>query len=229
MHWISDSWLRSHAVGGVPGPDHRWIDCGNLTVAQAYIADVTEAENRAKSFGIIGIAFGMGFLLGPGISGFLAQFDNAYPIFAAAALSFTSIMCTYFLLPSVVPHPHPELEGGMSRWGSWSIFQRRSTRAAPLAILRLHIRLQHLLLGVCAFRRAALYAQRIAVRNQGSRIPVRIFRIHRRDIQGGGMGRLVKMFGESRLVQAGFATMALSFALWQGFTAFPCCWSRSPC
>ena len=94
------------------------LTAGNLTVAQAYIADVTEAENRAKSFGIIGIAFGMGFLLGPGISGYLAQFDNTYPIFAAAALSFTSIVCTYFLLPSVVPHPHPELEGGMSRWGS---------------------------------------------------------------------------------------------------------------
>src|SRR6266704_2887830 len=94
------------------------LTAGNLTVAQAYIADVTDVENRTKSFGFIGIAFGMGFLLGPGISGFLAQFGNTYPIFAAAGLSFTSIICTYFLLPSVVPHPHPELEGGTSRWKS---------------------------------------------------------------------------------------------------------------
>src|SRR3989442_1752165 len=69
------------------------LTAGNLTVAQAYIADVTDAENRTKSFGIIGIAFGLGFLVGPGISGFLAQFSNPYPVFAAAALSFPHIMC----------------------------------------------------------------------------------------------------------------------------------------
>src|SRR2546425_10890038 len=92
------------------------LTAGNLTVAQAYIADVTDADNRTKSFGLIGIAFGLGFLAGPGISGFLAQFGNTYPIFAAAGLSLTSILCTYFLLPSVAPHPHPELEGGMSRF-----------------------------------------------------------------------------------------------------------------
>src|SRR6185295_18708089 len=73
------------------------LTAGNLTVAQAYIADVTTPENRTKSFGYIGIAFGLGFLVGPAISGFLAQFGNTYPIFAAAGLSFTSIMCTYFL------------------------------------------------------------------------------------------------------------------------------------
>src|ERR1051325_5174498 len=74
------------------------LTAGNLTVAQAYISDVTDPDNRTKSFGIIGIAFGLGFLVGPGVSGFLAQFDNTYPIFAAAGLSFTSIVCTYFLL-----------------------------------------------------------------------------------------------------------------------------------
>src|SRR4029077_1543312 len=90
------------------------LTAGNLTVAQAYIADVTDPEHRTRSFGIIGIAFGLGFLVGPGISGFLAQFGNVYPIFAAAGLSFTSILCTYFLLPGVKPHPHPELEPGLS-------------------------------------------------------------------------------------------------------------------
>ena len=72
---------------------------GNLSLAQAYISDVTRPEDRAKSFGVIGIAFGMGFLIGPAISGFLAQFDYRDPIFAAAALSATSILATYFLLP----------------------------------------------------------------------------------------------------------------------------------
>src|SRR6266446_10496383 len=76
---------------------------GNLSLAQAYISDVTEPKDRAKSFGIIGIAFGMGFLIGPAISGYLAQFDYRDPIFAAAALSATSILATSFLLPSVAP------------------------------------------------------------------------------------------------------------------------------
>src|SRR5579863_4693346 len=74
---------------------------GNLSLAQAYISDVTKPEERAKSFGVIGIAFGLGFLIGPAISGFLAKFDYRYPMYAAALMSFTSIMATTFLLPAV--------------------------------------------------------------------------------------------------------------------------------
>src|SRR5690349_17322578 len=97
------------------------LTAGNLTVAQAYISDVTEPQNRAKSFGMIGIAFGLGFLVGPGVSGYLAQFNNIYPILAAAALSFTSIMCTYFLLPSVKPHPDAQGEKGLvSQWKAYA-------------------------------------------------------------------------------------------------------------
>jgi MFS transporter, DHA1 family, tetracycline resistance protein len=77
---------------------------GNLSLAQAYISDVTAPEKRAKSFGIIGIAFGIGFLLGPAISGFLSQFGYHYPIFAAAALSATSVLATTLLLPTSQPH-----------------------------------------------------------------------------------------------------------------------------
>src|SRR5438477_7489836 len=72
------------------------LTAGNLTVAQAYIADVTDEKNRTKAFGLIGIAFGLGFLVGPGISGLLAGYGPAYPILAAAGLSLTSILCTYF-------------------------------------------------------------------------------------------------------------------------------------
>ena len=51
---------------------------GNISLAQAYIADVTKPEERTKSFAVIGIAFGVGFLIGPAISGYLAQYQ--YPI-----------------------------------------------------------------------------------------------------------------------------------------------------
>ncbi len=52
------------------------ITAGNLSLAQAYISDVTKPEDRARSFGLIGIAFGIGFMFGPAISGFLAQYDT---------------------------------------------------------------------------------------------------------------------------------------------------------
>src|SRR4051812_18590707 len=53
---------------------------GNLSIAQAYISDVTEPKDRAKSFAIIGIAFGLGFLIGPAISGYLSKFGYSTPI-----------------------------------------------------------------------------------------------------------------------------------------------------
>jgi MFS transporter, DHA1 family, tetracycline resistance protein len=68
------------------------LTAGNLSLAQAYISDVTRPEDRAKSFGIIGIAFGAGFLIGPAISGALAQFGYQYlrHLFSAARKPATS-------------------------------------------------------------------------------------------------------------------------------------------
>ena len=85
------------------------LTAGNLSVAQAYIADVTTAKERARSFAVIGIAFGIGFLVGPGLSGYLsAHFGFHVPILCAAALSLTSILGTVFLLPAVPPRPEGE-------------------------------------------------------------------------------------------------------------------------
>ncbi|MCI0339425.1 MAG: MFS transporter [Acidobacteria bacterium] len=73
---------------------------GNLTVAQAYISDITNPEERAKNFGmIIGVSFGLGFLIGPTLGGFLSRYGYDVPAYAAAIISFASIMATWFLLP----------------------------------------------------------------------------------------------------------------------------------
>ncbi|MFL5412826.1 MAG: MFS transporter, partial [Myxococcales bacterium] len=78
------------------------LTAGNLSIAQAYIADVTTPKERMSAFGLIGIAFGVGFVLGPGASGYLsAHYGYHVPIFCAAGLSFMSILGTAFLLPSV--------------------------------------------------------------------------------------------------------------------------------
>lgn len=81
----------------------RFIDgitAGNLPIAQAYISDVTPPQDRAKAFGTIGIAFGVSFFIGPAISGYLARYGYSAPAWMAAALSLTSMACTWFLLPA---------------------------------------------------------------------------------------------------------------------------------
>src|SRR3954469_1106115 len=85
------------------------LTAGNLSIAQAYIADVTAPKDRARSFAVIGIAFGIGFLIGPGLSGYLsAHYGFHVPILGAAGLSLTSILGTTFLLPAVPPRPEGE-------------------------------------------------------------------------------------------------------------------------
>jgi MFS family permease len=79
------------------------LTAGNLTVAQAYLSDVTEPKDRAKAFGIIGIAFGLGFFIGPALSGVLATTGTTFPPWAAAGFSLLSIICSQTLLPTVDP------------------------------------------------------------------------------------------------------------------------------
>jgi len=121
----------------------RMIDgstAGNLSLAQAYISDITKPEDRAKSFGVIGIAFGIGFLIGPAISGILAQSDYRYPVFAAAGLSALSIMATAVLLPEAKPGKDPERKRlSLVQWGEYGKYfreprlaTRREGSASPL-------------------------------------------------------------------------------------------------
>lgn len=72
---------------------------GNLSVAQAYISDVTDAQNRSKGLGMIGAAFGLGFIIGPVTGGLLSQWGYAVPAFLAALLSFGNLALIYFWLP----------------------------------------------------------------------------------------------------------------------------------
>lgn len=74
----------------------------NFTVAQAYLSDISSKKDRSKAFGIAGAAFGVGFLVGPGIGGYLAQFSYSLPSFAAAGISLITIGLTIFLLPETV-------------------------------------------------------------------------------------------------------------------------------
>jgi len=72
---------------------------GNLSVAQAYISDVTDEKNRSKGLGLVGAAFGIGFIIGPVTGGFLSQWGYAVPAFLAAALAFVNLALIAFWLP----------------------------------------------------------------------------------------------------------------------------------
>tara|TARA_R110002124_G_scaffold75098_2_gene201539 strand:+ start:26 stop:1279 length:1254 start_codon:yes stop_codon:yes gene_type:complete len=72
------------------------------TTANAYIADITDAKDRAGRFGMMGAAFGLGFILGPVVGGLLGEVDPRYPFFAAAALAGINVIYGYFILPETL-------------------------------------------------------------------------------------------------------------------------------
>jgi DHA1 family tetracycline resistance protein-like MFS transporter len=78
------------------------ITGGNISTAQAYIADVTTRENRAKGMGLFGAMFGLGFIFGPAIGGILSRYGIHVPFLFAAALSFVNAVLLYFILPETV-------------------------------------------------------------------------------------------------------------------------------
>jgi DHA1 family tetracycline resistance protein-like MFS transporter len=71
----------------------------SITTASAYIADVSTPENRAKNFGMIGAAFGLGFIIGPVLGGLLGQYGSRVPFYAAAVLCLLNFLYGYFILP----------------------------------------------------------------------------------------------------------------------------------
>ncbi len=81
----------SRIIDGITG--------GNLSVAQAYISDVTDEKSRSKGLGMVGAAFGLGFIIGPVTGGLLSQWGYAVPAFAAAAISFINLILIYAWLP----------------------------------------------------------------------------------------------------------------------------------
>lgn len=75
------------------------ITGASFTVASAYIADISTKEEKAKNFGIIGAAFGLGFIIGPGIGGFFGDLDIRLPFYIAAGLTFVNFLFGWFFVP----------------------------------------------------------------------------------------------------------------------------------
>lgn len=74
----------------------------NFAIANAYIADISPPEKRAANFGLIGAAFGVGFIIGPAIGGLLGEYGPRVPFYAAAALGFLNVIYGFFVLPETL-------------------------------------------------------------------------------------------------------------------------------
>ena len=99
---------------------------GNITTARAYIADITTEENRAKAFGVLGAAFGLGFIVGPALGAAFSRISYTAPIWAAALITVVATALAFFWLPETV---HRADAGGRSPWhalgDSWRVSHLR--------------------------------------------------------------------------------------------------------
>lgn len=199
---------------------------GNLSIAQAYIADVTEPKDRAKSFGVIGIAFGLGFMVGPALSAWLAPIGLAVPIYVAAALSLTSILATTFLLPDereISPARSLATSGqagpagrrlGLLSFGSYVPYFRRPGLGGALAQFFLFaFSFSTFMSGFALFaeRRFTWDGHPFTAREVG--LVLAYAGLLGIIIQGGLVGRLVRAFGERRVVVGSFALSAVAYVL----------------
>ena len=94
IYWL----FAGRIIAGITG--------GSFTTASAYIADISTPEKRAQNFGMVGAAFGIGFIIGPMLGGILGHYGIRVPFFAAAGLALLNWLYGYFVLPESLSHEH---------------------------------------------------------------------------------------------------------------------------
>jgi multidrug resistance protein len=184
------------------------ISGGNISTAQAYIADVTTEENRAKGMGLIGAAFGLGFVFGPAIGGVMSRWGINVPFLFAGGLAFANAVLLYFTLPETITPDHPARVSAAAGRGWKRLFAslKKPRLAFVLTIYFLSIVAFSIMtasfslflmfrFGYDAFHNGWIFA---------------FVGIISAFIQGALIGKLVSRFGEPLLVIAGTLLFTLS-------------------
>ena len=184
----------------------------NAAVANAYVADITEPEQRAKRFGLLGAMMGVGFIVGPVMGGLLGAIDLQLPFYAAGVLALLNLLYGYFVLPESLP-----------------VAQRKPFNwkaANPVASLKALLQLKGVgaLVGVVAFSGLAqfiLYTTWVLYcsfkfgwgprENGWSLAAVGVMAVL---VQGVLLGPLLKRFAPQRLAVMGLISSAIAYALW---------------
>jgi DHA1 family tetracycline resistance protein-like MFS transporter len=191
----------SRCLAGIAG--------ANIPTAQAFIADSTTPENRAKGMGMIGAAFGLGFIFGPAIGGFLSQWGYQAPALFAAALSFLNFLAAVFLLPESLPKGRRTQP---RRGGRLQAFERALARPRLPTVLLVFF------LIVSAFATFesmfALYSQaRFGFDAMTIGYLFALVGVVLAVVQGLLVGRVVKRIGEHRLAPTAVAVLSVGLGL----------------
>lgn len=188
----------------------------NAAIANAYVADITEPDKRAKRFGMLGAMMGLGFIIGPVLGGLLGAVNLRLPFFAAGAMAMVNLLYGYLVLPESLP----KSERKPFRWRA----------ANPVTSLRALAQLKGVgaLVGVVAFSGLAqfvLYTSWVLyttfkfgwgpLENGWSLAAVGVVSVV---VQGFLMGRLLKRFPPQRLAIMGLISSAIAFVLWGAAT-----------
>ncbi|HEX8137283.1 MAG TPA: MFS transporter [Pyrinomonadaceae bacterium] len=183
------------------------ITGGNISTAQAYIADVTTPENRSKGMGMIGAAFGLGFIFGPAIGGILSRWGMGVPFLFAAAMAFANALLLYFTLPETVTPDHPARASVAS--GRWSQLLR-ALKQQRLAFVLVIYFLFVVAFSIMTSSFALFTMYRFGYDAHDTGWLFMFVGVVGAIIQGGLIGRLVRRFGEVALVVAGSLLFAAS-------------------
>jgi DHA1 family tetracycline resistance protein-like MFS transporter len=182
------------------------ITGGNISTAQAYIADITTKEDRAKGMGLIGAAFGLGFVFGPAIGGILSHWGISVPFLFAAGLCFANALLLYFTLPETVTPDHPARVSAAGGRGLAQLIQSLQNPRLGYVLVIYFLFIVAFSIMTTAFSLYTMFRFGYDAQHTGYLFAyVGILAVI---VQGGLIGKLVKRFGELPLVIVG----ALLFA-----------------
>lgn len=180
------------------------ISSATLPTAMAYLADITEGADRSKSMGMVGAAMGLGMIFGPALGGWLGEFSFTLPFFVAGGLALLVLPFAWAFLPETLKQ---QTKGPIQRRKrlSWAVFQD------PLfALFAVNFALSF---SIAMFEStfALLAAVKVGFGPKEMGMTFVVVGIVSSIIQGGLIGKLVKRFGDSKLVKSGMVISALGF------------------
>jgi len=193
--------LLSRVVSGATG--------ASFTVASAYIADITAPEQRAKGFGIMGAAFGVGFIFGPAIGGVLGTYDLRLPFEVAASLSLLNWLYGFFVLPESLPSDRrsPLSLKRANPLGALLHLSQLKGVGGLLAVYSLSVLAQWVL--QCTW---VLYTSfRFGWNTRDNGMALFVVGMTSAMVQGVLLGRLLKRFGEARLAMIGMSSATVIY------------------
>ncbi len=209
LGWANALWMLflSRIVDGFLG--------GNISLAQAYISDVTDGKNRAKGLGLIGASFGLAFIFGPALGGTLSAGGRyELPAFLAAGLSAFNLIAVLIWLPESLP-PEQRRSVAASPRSEFSLRQLWEALHLPCVGPLLSVRLWYGLAFTMFETIFSLYAaKRLGLDAQATSYVLTYVGILVVLVQAGGIGQLIKRFSDKQLVFGASILLALSLLAW---------------